>query len=154
MSPAAPAVNKAQVDLKLQLAHAAIKQKKFQEAIDAIDSVASSIVEPAHQADALFDLAEAKAGLAGNDPAKLKDAALAYMRVVAHFKGQPEVPHVADSLLRAGTVLERANMLPDALAAYEAVQADYPDAPQSKDAVAAAARVRKAIDAGAGGKSG
>jgi tetratricopeptide (TPR) repeat protein len=150
--PPAPAANKGQVDLKLQLAQAAIKQKKFQEAIDAIDSVSSSIVEPADQADALFSLAEAKTGLAGKDPAKLQDAALAYMRVVAHFKGKPDAPHVADSLLRAGTVLEQAKMLPDALAAYEAVKADYKDGPQAKEAATAAARVRKAIDAG--GKSG
>jgi tetratricopeptide (TPR) repeat protein len=150
--PTAPAANKGQVDLKLQLAQAAIKQKKFQEAIDAIDSVASSIVEPSDQAEALFSLAEAKAGLAGSDPAKLQDAALAYMRVVAHFKGKPDAPHVADSLLRAGTVLEKAKMLPDALAAYEAVRADFKDAPQAKEAAAAAARVRKALDAG--GKAG
>jgi TolA-binding protein len=150
--PAAPAANKGQVDLKLQLAQAAIKQKKYQEAIDAIESVSSSIVEPPDQADALFSLAEAKAGLAGNDPAKLQDAALAYMRVVAHFKGKPGAPHVADSLLRAGTVLEHAKMLPDALAAYEAVQADYKDAPQAREAATAAARVRKAIDAA--GKAG
>jgi len=150
--PAAPAANKGQVDLKLQLAQAAIKQKKFQEAIDAIESVSSSIIEPADQADALYSLAEAKAGLAGNDPAKLQDAALAYMRVVAHFKGKPGAPHVADALLRAGTVLEQAKMLPDALAAYEAVQADYKDGPQAKEAATAAARVRKALDAG--GKAG
>lgn len=152
--PAVPAANKAQVDLKIQLAQAAIKQKKFQEAIDAIDSVASSIVDPADQAEALFNLAEAKTGLAGNDPAKLQDAALAYMRVVAHFKGKPDAPRVAESLLRAGTVLERAKLLPDALAAYEAVQADYKDGSQAKEAAAAAARVRKAIDGGAGGKAG
>jgi TolA-binding protein len=152
--PPVPAASKGQVDLKLQLARAAIKQKKFQEAIDAIDSVSSSIVEPADQAEALFSLAEAKAGLAGNDPAKLQDAALAYMRVVAHFKGKPDAPHVAESLLRAGTVLEQAKMLPDALAAYQAVQSDYKDSPQAKEAAAAAARVRKAVDAGAGGKAG
>jgi hypothetical protein len=151
-APAAPAANKAQVDLKLQLAQAAVQQKKYQEAIDAIDSVSSSIIEPADQAAALFALADAKAGLAGNDAAKLKDAALAYMRVVAHFKGKADAPHVADSLLRAGTVLERANVLPDALAAYEAVQADFKDGPQAKEAATAAARVRKAMDAG--GKSG
>jgi tetratricopeptide (TPR) repeat protein len=149
---APPPANKGQVDLKLQLAQAAIKQKKFQEAIDAIESVSSSIVEPADQAEALYSLAEAKTGLAGNDPAKLQDAALAYMRVVAHFKGKPGAPHVADALLRAGTVLERAKMLPDALAAYEAVQADYKDGPQAKEAATAAARVRKALDAG--GKAG
>ena len=144
--PAPPAANRGQVDLKLQLAVAAIKQKKYQEAIDSIDSVAASLTEPQQQAEALFSLAEAKAGLAGDDPAKLKDAALAYMRVVAHFKSQPDAPHVSESLLKAGGVLEQAKMLPDALAAYQAVETDYKETPHAKEAAAGAARVRKAIE--------
>jgi hypothetical protein len=150
-APAAPAVNRGQVELKLQLAVAALKQKKYQEAIDSIDSVAASLTEPAQQAEALFSLAEARAGLAGSDPAKLKDAALAYMRVVAHFKSQPEAPHVAESLVKAGGVLEQAKMLPDALTAYQAVETDYKESPHAKDAAAGAARVRKAIEEAKGG---
>ena len=94
-----PAANKGQLDLKLQLAVASLKQKKYQEAIDAVDSVAASLTDPDQQADALFCVAEAKDGLAGDDAAKLKDAALAYMRVVAHFRSQPQAPHVPESLL-------------------------------------------------------
>jgi TolA-binding protein len=149
-SEAAPAVNKGQLDLKLQLAAAALQQKKYQEAIDAVDSVAPSLTDPQQQADALFCLAQAKEGLAGADTAKLKDAALAYMRVVAHFRGQPSAPHVPESLLKTGKVLEQAKLLPDALVAYEAVQAEYKDSPQSKDAAAGAARVRKAMAAAKG----
>jgi TolA-binding protein len=144
--PPAPTANRGQVDLKLQLAVAAIKQKKYQDAIDAIESVSASLTEPAQQAEALFSLAEAKAGLAGNDPAKLKAAALAYMRVVAHFKSRPGAPNVAESLLKAGVVLEQAKLLPDALAAYQAVQADYKDSAPAKQAAAAEARLRKAIE--------
>ena len=33
----------------------------------------------------MFMIAEAKAGLAGDDPKALMDAAIAYMRVVANF---------------------------------------------------------------------
>lgn len=145
-APAAPAANKGQVDLKLQLALAALKDKKYQEAIDTIDSIAANLNEPAQQADALFCIAEAKAGLAGNDASKLKDAALAYMRVVAHFKNEPEVPHVAESLYKTGTVLEQAKQFADALTAYRAVQSEYKNSPEAKDAAAAAARVQKAID--------
>jgi TolA-binding protein len=142
--------NRGQIDLKLQLALAAIKQKKYQEAIDAIDTVAANLNEPQQQADALFYLAEAKAGLAGDDADKLKDAALAHMRVVAHFKSQPDAPHVAESVLRAGELLERAKLLPDALAAFQAVQADYKDGPQAQAAADAAARVQRAIEAAKG----
>lgn len=144
--PAAGAPSRAQVDLKLQLAVASVKQKKYQEAIDAIDSIAASLTDPEQQADALFSIAEARAGLAGNDPAKLKGAALAYMRVVAHFKSEPGTPHVAESLLKAGVVLERAKLLPDALAAYQAVESDYKDTPFAGDAAAGVARVQKAIE--------
>jgi tetratricopeptide (TPR) repeat protein len=147
---AAPAANKAQIDLKLQLAVAALQQKKYQDAIDAIDSVAAGVTDPAQQAEALFCTAQAREGLAGDDPAKLKDAALGYMRVVAHFRTQPQAPRVAESLLRTGAVLERAKLLPDALAAYQAVQTDYKDSPLSKEAAAAAARVQKAIEGAKG----
>ena len=142
---APPAANKGQLELKLQLAEASLQQKKYQEAIDAVDSVAASLTDPAQQADALFCVAQAREGLAGDDPAKLKDAALAYMRVVAHFRSQPQAPRVPEALLRTGAVLERAKLLPDALAAYEAVQAEFKDSPQSKDAAAGAARVQKAM---------
>jgi hypothetical protein len=145
-APAAPAANKGQIDLKLQLARASLEQKKYQDAIDAIDSVAPSLTEPAQQADALFCVAEAKAGLAGDDPAKLKDAALAYMRIVAHFKDDADAPHVAEALYKTGAMLEQAKLLPDALAAYQAVQAEHKGAPQAKEAAAAAARVQKAIE--------
>jgi TolA-binding protein len=144
-APAAPAIDKGQVGLKLQLAVAALQQKKYQESIDAVDAVAAGITDPQQQADALFCVAQAKEGLAGGDPGKLKDAALAYMRVVAHFRTQPSAPHVSESLMRTGAVLEEAKLLPDALAAYTAVETDYKDTPQAKDAAAAAARVRKAI---------
>jgi TolA-binding protein len=144
--PPAPTINRGQADLKLQLAVAAVKQKKYQEAIDNIESVATSLTEPEQQADALFTIAEAKTGLAGKDPAKLKDAALAYMRVVAHFKNEPSAPHVSEALYKAGEVLEQAKLLPDALAAYQAVETEFKQSPHAKDAAAAALRVRKAIE--------
>jgi hypothetical protein len=144
----AAAPSKSQVDLNLQLATASLKQKNFQDAVDKIDAIADNLNEPEQQAQALFCLAEAKAGLAGNDAGKLKDAALAYMRVVAHFRGDPaQQTHVAESLLKSGEVLERAKLLPDALAAYEAVKTDYKESPQAKDAAEGIARVQKAIEA-------
>lgn len=141
-----PSVNKGEIDLKLQLALASLKEKKYQEAIDGVEAVAPALTDPEQQATALFALAEARAGAAGDDPAKLKDAALSYMRVVAHFKGRPDTPHVAESLLRTGTVLEQAKLLPDALAAYQAVQTDFKQSPHAKEAAAGVARVRKAIE--------
>ena len=148
-APAAGA-NKGQVDLKLQLALASLQQKKYKEALAAIESISADLTAPEQQASAMFCIAEAEAGLAGDDPAALKEAALAYMRVVAHFKNDANAPHVAESLLKTGTVLEQAKLLPDALAAYQAVQADYKDSPHAEQAAAGAARVRKALDAAKG----
>ena len=137
---------KGEVALKLQLAIASLKQKKYEEAITSIDSIAASLTDPEQQAQALFCVAEARAGQAGDDPAKLKEAALAYMRVVAHFKNDANAPHVAESLLKTGVMLEQAKLLPDALAAYQAVGNDYRDSPHAKAAAAGAARVKKALD--------
>lgn len=139
--------SRSQLELKVQLAVASLKQKKYQETIDAIEAIADDLTEPERQAQAMFCLAEAKAGLAGNDPAALKEAALAYMRVVAHFKNDDGAPHVAESLLKTGVVLEQAKLLPDALAAYQAVQSEYKNTPQAEEAAEGAARVRKAIEA-------
>jgi hypothetical protein len=144
------AANKGQVELKLQLALASLKQKKYKETIAAIDSISADLTDPGQQAEAMFCLAEARAGEAGDDPAALKAAAMAYMRVVAHFKNQAGAPHVAESLLKTGVVLEQAKLLPDALAAYEAVQDEYKDSPHAEAAAAAAARVRKAMEAAKG----
>ena len=142
--------NKGQVELKLQLALASLKQKKYKETIAAIDSISADLTDPEQQAQAMFCLAEATAGEAGDDPAALKGAAMAYMRVVAHFKDEADAPHVAESLLKTGVVLEQAKLLPDALAAYESVQADYKDSPHAAAAAEGAARVRKAIEAARG----
>lgn len=144
------AANKGQVDLKLQLAVASLKQKKYKETLAAIESISADLTAPEQQAKALFCIAEAEAGQAGNDPVALKKAALAYMRVVAHFKNEANAPHVAESLLKTGVVLEQAKLLPDALAAYQAVQTEYKDSPHAKPAAEAAARVRKAVEAAKG----
>jgi TolA-binding protein len=145
-APVPSATDKGETELKLRLALASLKDKKYQETINTIESVSTKLTQPEKQAEALFLIAEARAGLAGDDPARLQDAALAYMRVVAHFKSQSDAPHIAESLFKAGAVLERAKLLPDALAAYRAVQNDFKKSPHAKEAAAAAARVQKAIE--------
>jgi hypothetical protein len=149
-APGAAGADKGQVDLKLQLALASLNQKKFKEALTTIESISADLTAPEQQAQAMFCIAEAEAGLAGNDPAALKKAALAYMRVVTHFKNDAGAPHVAESLLKTGLVLEQAKLLPDALQAFQDVQDEYKNSPQAKEAADGAARVRKAIEAAKG----
>jgi len=91
----------------------------------------ASFVDPAQQADALFILAEAKYALALNkkDAGDLKDAALAYMRVVANFKDAPNHPHVPESLLRTANIEEQLNDAPAAQLLYQQIAQQYPDDP-------------------------
>src|SRR5450432_1934696 len=83
----------------LAVANHALDAKDFKQAISEIDANRAIFTELPQQADALYILAEAHYGLAANDAAALKDAALAYMRVVALAKDAPEKPHVVASLL-------------------------------------------------------
>src|SRR5207245_1120909 len=75
-------------DFKLNSANAALHKGDFTEAISEIESAKSSFIDPAHQADALYCLAQAGLGVARQSKTTdaLKDAALAYLRVVSQFQ--------------------------------------------------------------------
>lgn len=126
--------------LKLDLASVALDGKQYQKAIDEITANKAVFVEPRDQADALFCIAEAKHGLAsaGSDAAALKDAAIAYMRVVANFKDAQGKPHVAESLLNSAIIEEQLNAADDAARLYDQVATQYNDTP-------AAAKARDAL---------
>jgi TolA-binding protein len=133
-NPNDPAAAGAVTRRKLQNAAKALEAKDYQKAIDEITSARSQITDPAQQADALFDLAEAQFGMASasKDPAALKDAGIAYMRVVTHFKDQPGKPHVAEALVRTGNVYEALGDTKTAQQVYEQVAAQYKDDPAAK----------------------
>jgi hypothetical protein len=99
--------------------------------------------EPAQQAAALYIIAEAKSGLAGDstDEKALKDLALAYMRVVAFGKDQPNNPNVARSLARTAAILEKLKQPEQARDLYQQVATAYPNSPVANDAKAAAQRL-------------
>ena len=63
------------------------------------------------------------------DIAALQDAALAFMRVVAHFKDLPDRPHVAQAMLRTGQICEMTNDASGATRAYTQLVQQYPDDP-------------------------
>src|SRR5439155_5819336 len=83
---------------QLDAAAAALAARDYSKTIAQITAAKVALIDPKDQADALYYLAEAQAGLAEqkNDRAALQDAGLAYMRVVAHFKDatplSPRVP--------------------------------------------------------------
>jgi hypothetical protein len=129
-----PAQRRQLADLRLGQANLAIDRGNADEAAQLIDEASSLFVEPQQAAEALFLRGRAKEAAAGEDAQKLKDAALDYMRVVAHYKNLEGKPKVAASLLRAAAILDR---LGDASAArnlYQAVATETPEAPEAAEA--------------------
>ena len=129
--PSNPMAGQAIARRKLTNAQRALDAKDYAKAISEIESAKANFVEPAQQADALFILAEAKYALASakKDPTELKDAALAYMRVVANFKDLPNHPHVPESLLKTAAIEQELNDSTAAQQLYQQIAQQYPDDP-------------------------
>ncbi len=129
-----PSASGAIARMKLDLAFVAVEGKQFKKAADEINGSRNIFISPQDQADALFVLAQAQEGLAGDDPTALQDAALAFMRVVAHCKDAPGKPRVADSLMKTASILERTKNNKAALELYQQVAAQFPDDPAAAKA--------------------
>jgi TolA-binding protein len=126
---------------KLQTAQKLLTDREYQKAIAEIESNRAALTEPQHQADALFILAKAKLALAqvSKSQDELKDAGLAFMRVVANFKDLPGKPHVAESLYQTGVVYELLGEKETAASVYQQVTQQFLDDP-------AATAAREALD--------
>ncbi|MGD0463975.1 MAG: hypothetical protein ABSB74_15940 [Tepidisphaeraceae bacterium] len=143
-NPTANVASIALADAKLTEAGAALAQKDFDRAAGIIDAAGDLFADPARQADALYILAQARDGQARskNDPNAWRDAAIAYMRVVADFKDAPGAPHVADALLHAAAILEnQLNQSAQALQMYQSVQNRFPNTAAADEAASQAARL-------------
>jgi TolA-binding protein len=121
----------ARADVALTEAQNALARKNYPQATAAIQTNAALFTEPQQQADALYILAEAKSAMAADDTAR-KDAALAYMRIVANFKNVGGAPHVADSLLKTAQIEETLKDTKAAQSLYNQIIADYKDSPAAK----------------------
>jgi TolA-binding protein len=131
--------------LALQMAFLALDQKQYEQALKEIDGAAVAITDPEQQVDALYAIAEARAGLAKDDPPALKDAALAYMRVVARAKStRVTSARVADALLKTAALQERLNAPQEALLLYQQVAEEYKGTDAAARATQAADRLGKA----------
>lgn len=128
---------------RLSVASRALESRNYRAALDEISTNRAMFVEPAQQAEALFIIAEAQAALAESDPVALKDAALAYMRVVALAKDEPDRPRVVLSLIKTASILERVGDPTAATLLYEQVMTQYPDDPSSPKARENLERLRK-----------
>jgi TolA-binding protein len=137
-----PAAAGALARMRLDVASIAIGNKEYKKAADEINGSRAAFVDPRDQAAALYLLAQAQEGLAGDDATALADAALAYMRVVAQAKDVQGRPHVADALLKTASILERTKNNKDALELYQQVASQFADDPTAaKTAQEAAQRL-------------
>lgn len=140
-----PEARKLQGDVKLAEARQAYADKQYARAIQTLEANSGSFADPQQQADAMYLIAQAReAGAKADDGDQLKDAAIAYMRVVATFKGVPGAPHVAESMLRAATIEEKLKNPQEALALYKQVASEYKGSPAATQAEQSAARLGNA----------
>jgi TolA-binding protein len=134
--PNNPLARQANARRQLQAAAAAVDAKKYEQAISDIETNKQLFNDPQQQADALYTIAQARLGLAAGDkdPNALKDAALAYMRVVADFKDVAGKPHVADSLLKTAQIEEQLAEPDVAARVYQQVAQEFPQDPAAATA--------------------
>jgi hypothetical protein len=125
----------------------------YQQAMQLVEQNKALFTTPDTQLEALFALAEAKAGLAGNDPARRQDAAIAYIRVVAHF-GNQRNGLIEESLMKAAALLEASGQLAEAAQLYRQVESEpaYRDSPTTRPAAAKAADLEKRAKAASAGR--
>jgi TolA-binding protein len=134
-NPNDPNAGRALARRKLQSASAALDTKNYAKAISDINDSRSLFTDPTQQADALYIVAEATFGQADkNNPTALKDAALAYMRVVAFFKTEPGHRRVPESLLKTAQIHELLNDTATAAEIYRQLAASYPADPAAAEA--------------------
>jgi tetratricopeptide (TPR) repeat protein len=137
----------------LQIAQGALERKDFRQATSEIESNRAMFTDPLQQSDALFVLAEARLGAAvaprQQSPAAtldanaLKDSALAYMRIVAHFKDAPDRPHVVQALLRTAQIHELLGDRANALKLYQQIISQYADDPNTSAARQSVERLKQ-----------
>lgn len=140
-----PGAGRRFADAKLTAARVALDRHDYTAVAAAIASAAPVVTDPAEQEDALFLLATAldrQAAAANNAPNALKDAGLAYMRVVAHFQDLPGNRHVADALAGCASILERLGETKIAADLYEQAAIQYDTKPEAAAARDRAAKLR------------
>lgn len=112
-------------DIVLVQAKQAAGARDYAKVIAVIEANKAGIVTPENQAEALYMLATSKEAIAGTDPAKLQDAAIAYMRVVAHFEGRNvQTANVPAALWKVGDIQQRLKNNVEALQIFNQLAGD------------------------------
>jgi TolA-binding protein len=145
-NPNDPNSGRALAQVQLRKAKAALDQKQYDQVMQLIESSKAQINDPQQQDEALFMLAEAKYAIAQTkgDPDALKDAALAYMRVVANFKDLPGAPHVNECLMKTAAIYEKLKEPDEAIGIYQQLADQHQDAATAEQAKASIDRLKAA----------
>jgi tetratricopeptide (TPR) repeat protein len=132
---------------RIDAADNSVLRGQFADAQKIIQDIETQVVDPVEQSQALFVLAEAQQGLAKANPATRtpdwQDVALAYLRVVAHFRDQTNNPLIPQSLYQAAAILDAVHD-PAALPLYRQLIDAYPTTTWATSAKLAAARLSAA----------
>ena len=142
-APGTPADNAA-ATRAMNEAKIAMAQRDYARVVNTIRASKGAFTDPDQQFEALYMLAEAESGAAGNDAGKLADAAVAYMRIVAHFGNRTGDPRYADALVKAAGIVERLQKPNEALSLYNQVATDpkFKNTPAAAEATKAIARLK------------
>jgi tetratricopeptide (TPR) repeat protein len=126
---------------QMGLVHVSLDKKDFATAQKKLQQLKGSVVEPADQADWLWCDAQAKAGQISDDKdaAALKDAELAYMRLVANFPSSSQAPQ---ALYNTAELMERSGDTKSALDVYQQISQDDSGQPIAQQAAAAVRRIQ------------
>jgi tetratricopeptide (TPR) repeat protein len=134
-----------QADSKLAEANQLLQQHQYPQAVQTLEGSSALFTDPNQQAEALYVIAQSKAGAARpDDPDQLKDAALAFMRVVAVCKDMEGKPHVADALYYTAGIEEKLKNSKEAIALYNQVASEFKASPLAPTAEQNAARLSAA----------
>jgi TolA-binding protein len=142
-----PASQKIAADAKLTEARQAYAQRQYAKAAQVLNSSGALFVDKGQQGEALWVLAQSQAATA-SDAVQLKDAALAYMRVVATCGALPGKPHVADSLLAVAATEEKLKNSKEALLIYNQMITEFAGTPAATKAKENADRLNAATPKG------
>lgn len=134
-----PAMQALIAQVRLDQAQVALDKKDFTQVEKLLSDVSPLLGEPQQQIKALDLRARAAELQAGTDEKKLTDAALAYLRIVAHFTAEDERPARDAATLSAAGCLERAGDLESAQTLLKQLIAETPESTQI-----AAAKIRLA----------
>jgi TolA-binding protein len=126
--------------VRLSQARQALQTGDAAKAVQTIRANEALFVDVLQQAEAMFILAEA-AGATATSPDAKQDAALAFLRVSAHFSDVEGKPYVADSLVKAAALQEQVGDIAGARKLFEQIVAEFPQSPQAASAADALKRL-------------